>query len=99
MDALHELNFQPSDARERQEFEDVVHEFLAREAGKPPAEASSVFVSYDAARQSWRVRFETKAALEAFRTRWRAQESARPSYADPAAAVPLGLLANPRFSA
>ena len=99
MDTLHELSFHPSNTLEHQEFEGVVHDFVAREADKPAGETTSVFASYDAASRSWRLRFETQAALEAFRDTWRDRAAAQWSDSDSAASVPLGLLANPRFCA
>ena len=72
MDTAYELSFLPADELERREFEGVLHDFVAVEAGKPMGESSSVFARYDAPSGRWVLTFDTNAALKAFRDHWRA---------------------------
>ncbi len=69
MDPLYEMSFRPADDLERRAFEDALHDFVAREAGKP--EASSVFAEFDSLTYRWVLGFETQAALKAFGDFWR----------------------------
>ncbi|NIR61311.1 MAG: hypothetical protein GWO02_18330 [Gammaproteobacteria bacterium] len=73
MDAPYELNFRPIDEHERDEFETVLHGFVALEADKPRNEASSVFARYDRPSGCWVLGFDTHAALKAFKDHWRAR--------------------------
>jgi hypothetical protein len=86
MDPVYELSFRPADDQEHKAFEGVLHDFVAREAGKPQSEASSVFAEYDAPAGRWRLSFETSAALKAFGELWRdhAARGARSAHADAA---------------
>jgi hypothetical protein len=71
MDPLYEMSFRPADDQEHRAFEGVLHDFVAREAGKPDTESSSVFAEYDAPAGRWVLGFETPGALKAFRDLWR----------------------------
>lgn len=88
---LHELSFRPPDPLAQQEFEGIVHDFVALEANKPADEASAVFARYDAAAGTWSVSFESDAALEAFRDYWRARSDSGPARRDDLTAAPESL--------